>query len=227
LGRLVAAKQRPITNPDGTNHTALRDGNAFSYRLIQWDYCKADGLAMDETTTWKNTRALLLGEVLVEQGLLSEQDVYKILEHQKKSGRPFGELAEKLCNISTEAIEEAWAYQYAFNAPTIDPLSFIPRSDAKKLVSARQAWQFKCLPMNLEGDTLVLATTPRHLQKALKFATRVLDRPAYFMMTTEARLSAALSEHYPLGGMCASSASNDTMKRLMYQMRMERMREAG
>ena len=91
---------------------------------------------MDETTTWKSTRALLLGEVLVEQGLLSEQDVYKILEHQKKSGRPFGELAEKLCNISTEAIEEAWAYQYAFNAPTIDPLSFIPRSEAKKLVSA-------------------------------------------------------------------------------------------
>ena len=182
---------------------------------------------MDESKAWKNGRALLLGEVLVEQGLLSENDVSSILEQQQKSGRPFGEIAETLCNISTEAIEGAWAYQYAYNAPTIDPVTFIPRAEAKKLVSARQAWQFKCLPMNLEGDTLVLATTPRYLQKALKFATRVLDRPAYFMMTTEARLAAALSDHYPLGGMCASSPSNDTMKRLVHKMRLERMREAG
>lgn len=182
---------------------------------------------MDEVNTWKNGRTLLLGEVLIEQGLLSESDVCSILEQQASTGRPFGEIAEKHCNISTEAIEEAWAYQYAYNAPTIDPVTFIPRSDAKALVSSRQAWQFRCLPMNLEGNTLVLATTPRYLQRALKFATRVLDRPSYFMMTTEARLAAALSDHYPLGGMSAANATNDTMKRLMYKMRLDRLREAG
>ncbi len=182
---------------------------------------------MDEINTWKNDRTLLLGEVLVEQGLLTEVDVKSILEQQQASGRPFGEIAEKFCNVSTEAIEEAWAYQYAYNAPTIDPVTFIPRSEARSLVTHRQAWQFRCLPMNLEGDTLVLATTPRYLQRALKFATRILDRPAYFMMTTEARLAAALSEYYPLGGMSAASATNDTMKRLMYKLRIERLREAG
>lgn len=179
---------------------------------------------MEQEKAWKNSRTLLLGEVLVEQGLLTEQDVRSIVEQQRKNGRPFGEIAETLCGISLEAIEEAWSYQYACNAPTIDPLTFMPRADAKGLVSARQAWQFRCLPMNLEGDTLVLATTQQHLQRALKFATRVLDRPAYFMMTTEARLATALSEHYPIGGM---TASNDTMKRMMYKMRSDRLREAG
>ncbi len=187
----------------------------------------ADAFAMDESNACKNGRTLLLGEVLVEQGLLSESDVFEILEEQLASGRPFGEIAERLFKISTEAIEEAWAYQYSFNAPTIDPVTFVPRSEAKDLVSARQAWQFRCLPMNLEGDTLVLATSPKYLHRALKFATRVLDRPAYFMMTTEARLAAALSEHYPLGGMSAAGASNDSMKRLIHKMRIERMREAG
>ncbi len=182
---------------------------------------------MDESTAWKNGRTLLLGEVLVEQGLLTQSNVCSILEQQKATGRPFGEIAEKLCNVSSEAIEEAWAYQYAYNAPTIDPVTFIPRSDARELVTSRQAWQFRCLPMNLEGDTLVLATTPRYLQRALQFATRILDRPAYFMMTTEARLAAALQEYYPLGGMSAASASNDTMKRLVHKMRLERLREAG
>ncbi|MBC8309983.1 MAG: hypothetical protein ISR75_01915 [Phycisphaerales bacterium] len=182
---------------------------------------------MDELNVWKNGRTLLLGEVLVEQGLLTEVDVQSILEQQQESGRPFGEIAEKLCNVSTEAIEEAWAYQYAYNAPTIDPVTFIPRTEARSFVTHRQAWQFRCLPMNLEGDTLVLATTPRYLQRALKFATRILDRPAYFMMTTEARLAAALSEYYPLGGMSAANATNDTMKRLVHKMRIDRLREAG
>ena len=179
---------------------------------------------MEQDTAWKNSRKLLLGEVLVEQGLLTEQDVRSIVERQRKTGRPFGEIAETLCCISLEAIEEAWSYQYACNAPTIDPLTFMPRKEAKELVTARQAWQFRCIPMNLEGDTLVLATTQQQLQRALKFATRVLDRPAYFMMTTESRLSSALSEHYPLGGM---DASTDTMKQMMYKMRVDRLREAS
>lgn len=195
--------------------------------MVQNGVVTPDGLGMDEAITWKNERTLLLGEVLVEQGLLTESDVSSILEEQQLTGRPFGDIAEHLCNISTEAIEEAWAYQYAYNAPTIDPVSFIPRSDAKALVSARQAWQFRCLPMNLEGDTLVLATSTKYLHRALKFATRVLDRPAYFMMTTEARLASALSEHYPFGGMSKADSTTDTMKRLMYKLRVDRLREAG
>ena len=186
-----------------------------------------DGLGMDEQNAWKNGRTLLLGEVLVEQGLLTQADVAVILEQQQSTGKPFGEIAERICNISVEAIEEAWAYQYAYNAPTIDPVTFIPRSDAKSLICARQAWQFRCLPMNIEGDTLVLATTPKYLHRALKFATRVLGCPAYFMMTTEARLAAALCDHYPLGGMSAGNVTNDSMKRLMYKMRVDRLREAG
>jgi hypothetical protein len=182
---------------------------------------------MDESNTWKNGRTLLLGEVLIEQGLLVESNVTDILAKQRVTGRPFGEIAEQLFTISTEAIEEAWAYQYAYNAPTIDPVTFIPRSDAKALVTARQAWQFRCLPMNLEGETLVLATTLHYLQRALKFATRVLGRPAYFMMTTEPRLASALARHYPLGGMTATNSTNDTMKRLLHKMRIERLREAG
>ena len=175
----------------------------------------------------EDTNRLRLGDVLVEQGLLSESDVALILKRQHRSGRPFGEIAESMCDISTEAIEEAWACQYAHNAPTIDPLTVIPRADARSIICARQAWQFRCLPMNLEGDTLVIATTQGYLHRALRFATRVLDRPAYFVMTTEARLAAALSTHYPLGGMNSSSVSSDTIKRLVTKMRIERFRDAS
>ncbi len=172
-------------------------------------------------------KPLRLGEVLVEQGMLTQQQVEAILLQQKMTRRPFGVIAESLCNISMEAIEDAWACQYAQNTRTIDPFSEIPRSDAKELITTRQAWQFRCLPMSLEGDTLVIATTPKHLRRALKFATGVLDRPAYFVMTTDNRLAAALSEHYPVGGMGTSSVTGDSINRLVTKMRLDRLRESA
>ena len=81
--------------------------------------------------------------------------------------------------------------------------------------------------MSLEGDTLIIATTPKHLHRALKFATSVLDRPAYFVMTTDNRLAAALSEHYPIGGMGTSSVTGDSINRLVTKMRLDRLRESA
>jgi hypothetical protein len=175
----------------------------------------------------KMKKPLRLGEVLVEQGMLTETQVEEILTVQRATRRPFGVIAETLCNLSIEAIEEAWASQYAQNTRTIDPFTEIPRSDAKALITTRQAWQFRCLPMSLEGDTLIIATTPKHLHRALKFATSVLDRPAYFVMTTDNRLAAALSEHYPIGGMGTSSVTGDSINRLVTKMRLDRLRESA
>ena len=172
-------------------------------------------------------KPLRLGEVLVEQGILNESEVDAILRQQRSSGRPFGVIAEAICNVSMEAIEDAWASQYAQNTRTVDPFTEIPRSEAKECISTRQAWQFRCLPMSLEGDTLVIATTPKHLHRALKFATGVLDRPAYFLMTTDSRLAAALSEHYPIAGMGVSSVEGNSINRLVTRMRMERLRESA
>ena len=62
---------------------------------------------MDYPQKPENSNCLRLGDVLVEQGLLSEFDVNLILKRQQRSGKPFGESAEAMCDISTEAIEDA------------------------------------------------------------------------------------------------------------------------
>ena len=41
-------------------------------------------------------RPIRLGELLVERGILSEQQVFEILETQKREGKPFGVLAEMM-----------------------------------------------------------------------------------------------------------------------------------
>ncbi len=194
---------------------------------VQKRGCDVDASSMSNNQSWKMQKPLRLGEVLIEQGMLTDTQVKEILAEQRETRRPFGVIAESLCNLSMEAIEEAWACQYAHNTRTVDPFVEVPRSNAKECITTRQAWQFRCLPMSLEGDTLVIATTPKHLRRALKFATSVLGFPAYFVMTTDNRLAAALSEHYPIAGMGTSSVTGDSINRLVTKMRLDRLRESA
>jgi hypothetical protein len=46
-----------------------------------------------------------IGQLLVEQGVLTPKQVRHILEVQKVSHRPFGDLAERIYGVSAEAID--------------------------------------------------------------------------------------------------------------------------
>ena len=62
---------------------------------------------------------------------------------------------------------------------------------------------------------LMVATTPVHLRRALRFATNVLGVPVYMVMATPENLGRALCEHYPLPGMTPRSVVDDGMDRLL------------
>ena len=61
-----------------------------------------------------------IGEILVQQGVLSQQQVDQLIDQQQQTGRPLGWLAEQQFGIDPTVIEEAWAEQYAGLARTID-----------------------------------------------------------------------------------------------------------
>jgi hypothetical protein len=162
-----------------------------------------------------STMQLRLGQVLVDAGVLTGQQVRSILANQRTSGRPFGVLAEQMFGIDPAHIEDAWAEQYAKLTRKIDPTSERIDDDARHLVSRRQAWQFRIIPIRFEGDELIVATTQQNLRRALRFATRVLSMPVYFVMATPESLGAALTRHYPMPGMTAHSINDDGMDLLL------------
>ena len=61
-----------------------------------------------------------IGQLLIEQDVLSAKQVDHILSVQRVSHRPFGDLAERLYGISPQAVEDAWVQQYMRIAGTID-----------------------------------------------------------------------------------------------------------
>jgi len=159
--------------------------------------------------------AIRLGELLIEQGVLSREQVGKILEAQQDSGEPFGCLAERLMGVDPAAIENAWAWQYSRLSRLIDPRAESFDERALQMVTRRQAWQFRVLPIRFDPHELMIATTQLHLRRALRFATNVIGVPVYMVLAEPQTLGEALCRHYPLPGMTPRSVIDDGMDRLL------------
>jgi hypothetical protein len=150
-----------------------------------------------------------LGELLIEQGVLTRDQVEAVLEAQRQKQRPFGVLAEELFDADPHDVERAWAEQYSrlSPAPDLDEGSF--EREASVALTRRQAWQFRVLPIRFDGPELVLATTVEHLPKALKFASRCLTMPCMFVTLDSPELGRWLCARYPMTGMNPGSVEGD------------------
>lgn len=145
--------------------------------------------------------AVRLGDLLVERGLLTESQRAEIVRRQKRDPRPFGAIAERLYGVRPEAVEQAWADQFARITATVDPRDERVDSDALGSIERRQAWQFRVLPLRYEGGDLVICTTREHLVRALKFTGWRLTRPCHFVLADPLALGEALMRYYRLEGM--------------------------
>lgn len=142
-----------------------------------------------------------LGEILIEQGILNNSQVDEILDKQERSGRPFGDLAERMFDISACDIERAWVEQFSQIAEHVDPMQESVDPEVGDRITRRQAWQFGLLPLRKEERELLVATTRDHLVRATRFAGWSMTEPVYFVLTDPDQLEEALSARYPFPGM--------------------------
>ena len=162
---------------------------------------------------------LRLGQILIEQGVLNEGQADSILQRQQETGEPFGLLCEQMFRIHPKAIERAWATQYANLTRTIDPAVEVFEPRALELITRRQAWQFRVLPIRFEGRELMIATMRSQLRRALGFATSVLGVPTYLVLANSTALGEALCRHYPLPGMTPRCVDDEALDHLLGERR--------
>jgi hypothetical protein len=148
--------------------------------------------------TFNPNRGIRLGEILVEQGLLSRDEVDQILQAQERQGRPFGVLAENLFGLDPRCVESAWVTQYAALAGAVDVDSLDVDDECVDLINRRQAWQFRVAIVGREDGELVLVTDQKHLARALRFAAATLREPTYFRVAESTALESLLMKHYPV-----------------------------
>ena len=154
----------------------------------------------------KPAAGIQIGQLLIEQGVLTETQVAHILKVQKMSHRPFGDLAERLYGINPKAVEDAWVEQYLRMVGTIDLDDVEVDTECLRLLNRRQAWQFHLLPIG-RRDELEMATSAEHLVRAVNFGSRSLDEPVHFLIAERKQLREFLMKHYPVPEYLAEYAS--------------------
>ncbi len=143
-----------------------------------------------------------IGEMLISAGLLTPEETERILRRQQSHPEPFGLLAQRMFGLDPQQIEEVWTETTIRLGNIVRPSDEEIDLNVIDLVTRRQAWQFRFLPIRMESDgALVAATTTKHLSRAVRFATRVLDRPCSFIMTDAEYLAARLEMYYALPGL--------------------------
>jgi hypothetical protein len=155
-------------------------------------------------------KGIQIGQLLIEQGVLTGKQVDHILRVQKISHRPFGDLAERLFGISPQAVEDAWVQQYIRMVGTVDLEDQKFDEQCLRLLNRRQAWQFHMLPMSRAEENVHIATSAESLVRAVNFSAKKLDEPIYFQIAERKQLRDFLMRHYPVPEHIARYA--ETMK---------------
>ena len=143
-------------------------------------------------------KGIQIGQLLIEQGVLTSKQVDHILRVQKISHRPFGDLAERLFGISPQAVEDAWVQQYIRMVGTVDLDDQKMDEQCLRLLNRRQAWQFHLLPMSRGEENVNMATSAENLVRAVNFSAKKLDEPVYFQIAERKQLCDFLMRHYPV-----------------------------
>lgn len=162
-------------------------------------------------------RPLKIGEILVEQGVLTAAQVEAILAEQRSSLRPFGDLAERMFGVSASAVEEAWISQYVRAVGNTDLSTIRLDISCLRVLSRRQAWQFHLLPLNRDaelGGALSLATDEQNVARALNFATRSIDEVVHLIVAERWQLREFLMTHYPVPRALADYAYRPRQKQV-------------
>ena len=146
-----------------------------------------------------SSKPIKIGQILVEQGRLTEQQVFEICEAQRKTGTPFGVLAERMFDVSLEGIEAAWSQQFQQISGSIDLTQCPAEPEALSLITRRQAWQFQILPLRFESPAeLLVAASLDRLPRAVTFAAKHFAQVVVIRVAETDQLREHLSRHYPM-----------------------------
>lgn len=135
-----------------------------------------------------------LGEILVKQKLLSEEQLKAALDEQKKSGRRLGRVFIEKGFVTEEQISQALARQ--LNIPFINLKLFNFKNDVVTRLPETQARRFRALVLEDAGSTYKVGMADPTDLMAYDEIARVLKRDIDLAVVTETELLQTIDRVY-------------------------------
>ena len=135
-----------------------------------------------------------LGQILMDLGLIDEQQLATMLEEQGRGGKLLGTIGVDLGFFTDEQLGEALAEQWGTTFVTLYDRS-IP-GDVLKLVSGPMAQLYRVVPLALDGNRLTVASAePQKIQIADELRT-LLGYDIHVCVATEPEIAKAIEKLY-------------------------------
>jgi type IV pilus assembly protein PilB len=135
-----------------------------------------------------------LGEILVEEQLISPEQLDQALKHQKTHGGRLGRALVGLGIIGDEELTEALARQYGL--PSIELSRFPVDPEVARLIPVETATKYEVLPLSRVGSSLTLAMvdpTNVFAMDQIKFMTGFNVEP---VVASEAAVMEAINKYF-------------------------------
>ena len=137
---------------------------------------------------------LRLGDVLVQQKLISQEQLLQTLELQRATGKKVGRLLIERGVITEELLANGLARQ--LRIPFVNLKTFPFRADVVKLLPESVARRFKALALEDKGELLLVALADPLDLFAYDELTRILKRNLAIAAVPESHLAAAFDRLY-------------------------------
>jgi MSHA biogenesis protein MshE len=139
-----------------------------------------------------------LGDLLIQQGLLTEEQLKLSLDEQKRTGRKLGRVFVESGYVTEEGISQALARQ--LRIPFVDLKNFTPKPELIKLLPEAPARRFRAMVLDqmADGRLQVGMSDPTDLQ-AYDEITRLVRREIDLAVLTESQLLAMVDRVYHRG----------------------------
>jgi type IV pilus assembly protein PilB len=140
-----------------------------------------------------------IGDILIEQGLITSQQLKKALEMQKNGNKKrLGEIFVEIGAISKE--ELYGVLQYVYESEYVDLSNYVIDPEVISLISEKAALRFKLIPISKNDDELIIAMANPLDVYAIDFVrdhTKI--KKIKSLLASEEDVLNAINNYYELG----------------------------
>lgn len=137
---------------------------------------------------------LRLGDVLVEQNVISAAQLTQALELQRATGKKLGRILIEANLITEEALAHVLARQ--LRAPFVNLRTFPLKADLVRLLPETPARRFKAVVLEERNDTLLVAMADPLDLFGFDEIAKLLKRRLAMAVVAESQLAAVFDKHY-------------------------------
>jgi len=142
-----------------------------------------------EKNAWKK-----LGEILVQSGILSKEQLSRALDLQRREGGLLGEILIKLGHVNERDIVQALTVQCGF--PYLPLEHYELNKEMKSLLPENVARQYCIVPLDIIGNILTIAMSNPLNEKAVEDIEMITKKKVQIFISTVTAVHEALDNIY-------------------------------